>query len=210
VKTNVLFFSKGQPTEKIWYYDLSQVKVRKRTPLTLAHFDHFFQMLPTFAGSDYSWTVDLTERKARAAAEAEPFKQQGQAKEQAARRLKRELDKLENDLKAQRKIRAKAQQAQAPFPTLQLSLAQPEETDQATLDRISELTEQYKALVKEARELKAKAKAIEDAVYDLKAVNPNAQVEEDGRTPEELIKIIEDKGKEVAEALALLKASART
>ncbi len=30
VKTNLLFFTKGQSTEKIWYYDLSDVKVGKR------------------------------------------------------------------------------------------------------------------------------------------------------------------------------------
>ena len=38
VKTNLLFFTKGRKTEKIWYYDLSGVKVGKKTPLTLAHF----------------------------------------------------------------------------------------------------------------------------------------------------------------------------
>ena len=36
VKTNLLFFTKGQPTEQIWYYDLSDVKVGKKTPLTLS------------------------------------------------------------------------------------------------------------------------------------------------------------------------------
>lgn len=38
VKTNLLFFTKGRKTERIWYYDLSWVKVGKKTPLTLAHF----------------------------------------------------------------------------------------------------------------------------------------------------------------------------
>ena len=38
VKTNLLFFTKGKKTEKIWYYDLTQVKVGKKTPMTLAHF----------------------------------------------------------------------------------------------------------------------------------------------------------------------------
>src|SRR5216683_2598371 len=32
VKTNLVFFTKGQPTRKIWYYDLTGVKVRKKTP----------------------------------------------------------------------------------------------------------------------------------------------------------------------------------
>lgn len=38
VKTNLLFFTKGKKTEKIWYYDLSHIKVGKKTPMTLALF----------------------------------------------------------------------------------------------------------------------------------------------------------------------------
>jgi tetratricopeptide (TPR) repeat protein len=34
VKTNLVFFTKGRPTEKIWYFDLSDLKVGKKTPLT--------------------------------------------------------------------------------------------------------------------------------------------------------------------------------
>jgi type I restriction enzyme M protein len=30
VKANLLFFNKGGPTEAIWYYDLSDIKVGKR------------------------------------------------------------------------------------------------------------------------------------------------------------------------------------
>ncbi len=52
----------------------------------------------------------------------------------------------------------------------------------------------------------AKAKEIEDAVYDLKAVNPNKKPEIDRRTPEELMTIIEAKGQEIVAALAALRA----
>lgn len=44
--------------------------------------------------------------------------------------------------------------------------------------------------------------------YDLKAVNPNARSDEDTRTPEELLDLIEAKGREVAEALASIRLSA--
>jgi type I restriction enzyme M protein len=53
-----------------------------------------------------------------------------------------------------------------------------------------------------------KAKEIEDAVYDLKAVNPNRKSISDTRTPEELTDIIEAKGREVAEALTVLRTRA--
>jgi hypothetical protein len=38
VKTNLQFFTKGRKTEHIWHYDLSHVKVGKKTPMTQAHF----------------------------------------------------------------------------------------------------------------------------------------------------------------------------
>jgi len=111
VKTNLLFFTKGQPTQRIWYYDLSDVKVTKRRPLTLEAFEEFFRLLPGREDSDHSWTVE------------------------------RETLEAKN--------------------------------------------------------------------YDLKAVNPNATVEGDGRTPEELLDLIEEKQWEIAEALAVLRKRGR-
>ncbi len=108
VKTNLLFFSKGQHTERVWYYDLSDIKVGKKSPLTLDKFEEFFRLLPSRADSERSWTVPRSEIEARN--------------------------------------------------------------------------------------------------YDLKAVNPNAKSNEDKRTPEELLDLIEAKGREVAEALAALRA----
>jgi type I restriction enzyme M protein len=107
VKANLLFFTKGKPTEKIWYFDLSDIKVGKRTPLTMANFADFLQLLPTRSDSERSWTITRQE--------------------------------------------------------------------------------------------------IEAKNYDIKAVNPNRKDTTDTRTPEELLDIIEAKGKEVAEAIALLR-----
>jgi len=65
--------------------------------------------------------------------------------------------------------------------------------------------ERVKALIKEAKEAQKKAKEIEDAVYDLKAVNPNKKPIIDTRTPEELLDIIEAKGREIQESLETLR-----
>lgn len=65
VKTNIFFFTKGRPTERIWYYDLAGVKVGKKSPLTLEHFEEFFRLLPTRADSERSWTVSRAELEAR-------------------------------------------------------------------------------------------------------------------------------------------------
>ena len=111
-KTNLMFFTKGKPTESVWYYDLSDIKVTKRQPFTLDRFDGFFELLPTRAESERSWTVP--------------------------------------------------------------------------------------------------AAVLKDKNYDLKAVNPNRKFVEDARTPEELLDIIDQKGHEMSEALASLRATLRT
>lgn len=51
--------------------------------------------------------------------------------------------------------------------------------------------------------------AIDEKGYDLKAVNPYAKKDEDLRTPEELLDLIEAKGREVAEAVATLRGLTR-
>jgi len=107
VKTNLLFFTKGEQTQSIWYYDLSDVKVNKKNPFTRKLLEDFFRLLPDRAEGERSWSVT------------------------------REVIEAKN--------------------------------------------------------------------YDLKAVNPNAKSNEDTRTPEELINIIEAKGREVVEALATLR-----
>jgi type I restriction enzyme M protein len=115
VKTNLLFFNKGLSTERIWYYDLSDLKVGKKNPFTLARMGDFFELVGDCrAGgaanrpdSERSWTVTRDE--------------------------------------------------------------------------------------------------IEVRNYDLKAVNPHRVVEEDTRTPEELLDLIEEQQKIIAEAIAELR-----
>jgi type I restriction enzyme M protein len=94
VKTSLLFFTKGSPTQKIWYYDLTDVKIRKKAPLTLKHFEQFLQLLPLRSESELSWTVDMDERKRVATQESRPFKEQSTAKSQEAARWSERLKDL--------------------------------------------------------------------------------------------------------------------
>jgi type I restriction enzyme M protein len=64
-KTNLLFFTKGQETNEVWYYDLSDINVTKKQPLTMEHFEEFFKLLPTRASSERSWSVPAEEIKAK-------------------------------------------------------------------------------------------------------------------------------------------------
>ena len=59
VKTVVLFFEKGAPTRKIWYYQLDPGrKMGKTNPLNDDDLKEFVELQKTFADSEQSWTVD--------------------------------------------------------------------------------------------------------------------------------------------------------
>ncbi|MEW6418785.1 MAG: N-6 DNA methylase [Nitrospirota bacterium] len=60
-KTNLLFFTKGEPTKEIWYYDLSDLNITKKQPLTLEHFENVFTLLPERGISERSWKVPIEE-----------------------------------------------------------------------------------------------------------------------------------------------------
>ncbi len=182
VKTNLLFFTRGKPTEKIWYYDLADRKVGKKTPLTVDDFREFFALLgkldPTTGvrpNSARSWTVDFTARRRMAADDARPFRQTETGK-------KYEADLVKDRVSTLKQARPRNEGA------------------------IEAAEAEYARLMRESRDATNKAQAIEDAVYDLKAVNPNKKADVDTRTPAELLDLIEAKGREVTEALASLRA----
>jgi type I restriction enzyme M protein len=62
VKTVVLFFEKGFPTRKVWYYQLDPGRnLGKTNPLNDADLAEFVELQKTLADSDQSWSVDVGE-----------------------------------------------------------------------------------------------------------------------------------------------------
>lgn len=60
VKTVVLFFEKGVPTEKVWYYQLNLDRnLGKTNPLNEADLADFLVLQPKQKSSDKSWTIDI-------------------------------------------------------------------------------------------------------------------------------------------------------
>lgn len=77
-KTNILFFTKGEPTKEIWYYEVyppewkdRQGKIRPGTrftikyPITAKHFEEFFKLLPKREDSERSWRVPIENIQAK-------------------------------------------------------------------------------------------------------------------------------------------------
>ncbi len=60
VKTVVLFFTKGAPTRKIWYYQLNLPRTLGKTnPLSEADLEEFVRLQKTQAISENSWLLDV-------------------------------------------------------------------------------------------------------------------------------------------------------
>ncbi len=60
VKTVVLFFEKGAPTRKVWFYQLDPGRnLGKTNPLCDDDLTEFVKLQKKFADSDKSWTVDV-------------------------------------------------------------------------------------------------------------------------------------------------------
>ena len=61
VKTVVLFFEKGAPTRKVWFYQLDPGRnLGKTNPLNDDDLSEFVKLQETFADSPKSWSVDAT------------------------------------------------------------------------------------------------------------------------------------------------------
>ncbi|HEU0276427.1 MAG TPA: N-6 DNA methylase [Rhodanobacteraceae bacterium] len=214
VKTNLLFFTKGVATTRIWYYDLSHVKVGKKSPLTLAHFGW---------GSDGQVLDDAAlpeslvgEWRARDGDAGAPFPS-------FARLLaKRGAPEGESDCSwtvdfAARRVGAR----KAMQPHLDEAAARREELvrlkeEYARLRRgragdaaLAASRELQSRAEHAARDAQAKADAIDAACFDLKAVNPRAVDTRDTRTPETILDSIAAHGETMRQALGALRGMLR-
>lgn len=62
VKTVVLFFTKGEPTKQVWFYQLSLDRnLGKTNPLNENDLADFVELQKTFADSENSWSVDIAD-----------------------------------------------------------------------------------------------------------------------------------------------------
>lgn len=209
VKTNLLFFTKGKKTEKIWYYDLSYVKVGKKTPLTLAHFGYASDgsiledsKLPAILTAD--WKADESNVGKPFPSYARMLQQRGKPEGESpyswtvdffAKRAKAR-EEMQPLLDEATDIKDKVVDLKEQLRRLK--------KDKATEAKIQVLSEKINEQEKAARELETKAADIDAAVFDIKAVNPTVVEEVDTRTPQEIISNIQAQGKIMTDALSRL------
>lgn len=210
VKTNLLFFTKGKKTEKIWYYDLSHIKVGKKTPMTLAHFGFGKKgevlddsLLPATLKSD--WLEDETNDGKPFPSYARLLAHRGSPAGESryswtvdfAERRKTAREEMQPHLDEAAKFKADVVSHKEKLKGLKKK--------SAAKRQIEALELKIKETEKAARDAQAKADEIDAAVFDLKAVNPNVVTKLDARTPTEIISSIEEQGKIVSGAMDRLR-----
>lgn len=211
VKTNLLFFTKGTKTETIWYYDLTHVKVGKKTPLTLAHFGFArdgsvlpdSELPPNLAAE---WQADERNLRQPFPSYAKMLRRRGKPESDsryswsvdfAARRAEARA-RMQPLLEKASDVKGEAVDLKEELSFRKKQKADPEE--------LASLVAQIREKEKEARDLESKAASIDAAVFDLKAVNPNVVAKIDQRAPEEIIATIRDQARIVDDALTRLRA----
>jgi len=206
VKTNLLFFTKGKKTERIWYYDLSQVKIGKKSPMTLAHFG-FDKQGGVLADADLPRTLtgDWFENEDN---QGKPFPSFARLRADHGTHDADSHFSWTVDFSARR---AKAQADILPFLEAVKNLSEDLlplkeklktlKKDKADKGKVAIVEEAIKAKEKAIREAQTKAADIDASVYDLKAVNPHIKAISDTRTVLEIIDNINFQGQIVATAM---------
>ncbi len=211
VKTNLLFFTKGRKTKKIWYYDLSNIKMGKKTPLTLAHFgfDKNGSVLPDAelpAVLIAEWLEDEANAGKPFPSYARMLAQRG--KPAGDSRYSWSIDFAARRTKAREEIQPLQDKASAlknEIVDLKEQLKRLKKDKSTSAKKIETLETKIREKDKAARDLETQAASIDAAVFDLKAINPNAVTKVDSRTPAQIIENIETQGRIVAGALEKLK-----
>jgi len=225
VKTNLLFFTKGKKTERIWYYDLAHVKTGKKSPMTLAHFGWGPNgeilddaCLPPALVMDWREQEGNADKPFPSFARLLSSLGAGHAREDRAHGALLREDAGESDFSWTVDFsarRAKAREDMAPHladvekrkneaVALKEELAKLKKA-KAPDEEIAVCREALDAAERAGREAQAKADAIDAASFDLKAVNPRARVERDTRTAEQVLESIANHGRTVDKALARLR-----
>ncbi len=175
IKTNLLFFTKGQPTERIWYYEHPYPEGYKNYSKTRPMRFSEFETVMTWWGSEsdgfsnreqnqYAWSVDFKAIKEDAERRAQPHRDKEADYSQKASSLDVRIRQLKEDLKEALEDNAK-----------------------------SAVNEEIIQLAKDAKKFKAKAdheKKAADAIYwpiynlDIKNPHIGEQVSHD---PDELL-----------------------
>ncbi len=175
IKTNILFFTKGESTDTLWFYEHHYpqgVKSYSKTkPLQVSELkpiqDWWGSESDGFAArkeTEQTWKVDFKKLKQEAEAKAKPFWDKAESFANEASALGNQIRDLRDSIKGEKKESVR-QKAEA---------------------KINALTDQVEALRQQAKDQQAIGDRHYWPIYNLDVKNPNAP-EEEAHDPDKLL-----------------------
>lgn len=204
IKTNLLFFTKGEPTGEIWFYELPLPEGRKNftktAPIKNKDFAPCVAWWDNRAENEQAWKYDFRSFYEKALAEATPFWEATREAEEQAKLHERDArETIEDGRRLEAALRA-AGTSREEKKSIRKQLLELE-TQRVEHQRL----EKEKREV--AREAKARADAIYDPVYNLDIKNPHSANDFEHMTPQALVDDILQKEQRIAEIMTELKAA---
>ncbi len=210
IKTNILFFTKGQPTKQIWFYEHpypAGVKNYSKTkPMKFEEFeaeiDWWGDEADGFAArveNEQAWKIDFAAEQAAAQQQAAPLLLQAAELQAQVEALASAINALKEQQKAavakaltplrnkRTKLAANSCADQAQMAQLELRIIEAQQTAAAPFEAdIATQQLQQQELQQEIRQLNQQANAITDAIYNLDRKNPHVG-EQISHNPDELL-----------------------
>ncbi|NLF15935.1 MAG: SAM-dependent DNA methyltransferase [Lentisphaerae bacterium] len=157
IRTNLLFFTKGQPTTDIWYYEHpyppGAKSYNKTNPIRIDEFEPEKAWWENRAENEHAWKVNIRQIIDDARARAKPHWDAAEQAAQEARTLRQAISDLKNDLK-------------------ELQDGPPAERDRRAR-RLEELQERLTATEQKARAETQAGNSLYDAAFNLDFKNPH-------------------------------------
>ncbi|WP_077728259.1 N-6 DNA methylase [Methylocaldum sp. 14B] len=193
IKTNLLFFTKGKPTETIWFYEhpypAGYKSYSKTKPI---RFEEFHAEIAWWGSegndfadrveNEFAWKLDFKTKKQEAVAAAKPHWDKAEELNNQAAQLENRARDLRNSING---------------------VTDAQNRKQAE-NQIAELREQAESLRRQARDAQAAADRLYWPIYNLDLKNPNAP-EEESHDPDVLLEKYKKLLGEIEETQNLLK-----
>lgn len=175
IKTNLLFFTKGKPTEDIWFYEHPYPKgyksYSKTKPMRIEEFEPEKAWWEDRVENEHAWKVDFKGMKADALSRAKPHWDEADALATEAMNLEAQVRFVTKDIGELKRADARKNKK-----------------------KIKTLENRQKKFQKQAKELREKVKLAQEAgdaiywgIYNLDRSNPH-QAEAEKRDPEEMLR----------------------
>ena len=193
IRTNLLFFTKGKPTETIWFYEHPYPEGRKSYSKTKPILPEEFANEKAWWGkeendfverqeSDLAWKIDFKAKKQSAEAQAKPYWDKAQELNSQASVLEAQMRDLRNSLKGVTEL-------------AQRTLVE---------EQVTDLRQRAEQLRSQSREAQATGDRLHWTIYNLDLKNPNTVVEK-SHDPDELLERYKTLLSDIEETQELLK-----